>query len=135
MVMHLCQWKILEQCFNMTKLYGESGRFYREIKIIRSCKVCGVEFRPARYSVAANLWLCIKHRREYQREQAKLYGWKSWSPERKKEEAKKRYPVWLNWVKNHPERRRELALMSYHRRKLDPKNKTRRHRATQNKLG
>lgn len=119
----------------MTKLYGESGRPYRDIKLIKFCKVCGVEFRPARYSVAARLGLCIKHRREYQRERAKRYGWHTWSPEKKKESTRKNYSVWLNWVKNHPDYRRKLALESYHRRKLDPKNKARKHRATQNKLG
>lgn len=117
----------------MTNLYGENLKPYKDIKIIKFCKVCGVEFRPKRYSSQASIGLCIKHRREYYKELRRLYGWKTWSPEKKKEVARKRYPNWLRWVrknKKNIERRRATALKSYHRRKNDPKNKARKHVAT-----
>lgn len=112
----------------MTKLYGESGRPYRDIKIVKFCKVCGVEYRPARYSHIGAIGMCWKCRKEAIRLWQKKW-WGNLSEERKKEYKKKRYEMWKKWVVKNLERRRKQALKSYHKNK--DKHRNRRHRATQ----
>lgn len=104
----------------MTKLYGESGRPYRDIKLIKFCKVCGVEYRPARYSFSAHLGLCHKHRRVYYKNWYANYflpWFKKQPPAVKQKYREKKYASWKKWVEKNIDRRRKQALESYHRRK------------------
>lgn len=115
---------------NMTKLYGESGRPYRDIKLIKFCKKCGVEYRPARYTFFAMLGLCWKCRRLYYRKWY-LESWKPWfaaQPKEKQDQIRKAKLVNLKvWVMKNKIKRRKQALESYHRNKHKHKRK---HRAT-----
>jgi hypothetical protein len=103
-----------------------SKKFFRETRWIKFCKICGTEYRPLKYSWEADTGLCNKCRHKWYKELYKKKIAYFNQPERKKQ----RYEVWLKWIKKNYERRRMLALISYHKRKNDPKNKTRRHRAT-----
>ena len=115
----------------MVKLFRKE-QFYKVKKIIKFCRFpnCGVMFRPDNNPY--NKGLCYVHRKQYQREQYKK--WKAnLTPEQKekiKEYGRNHYPQWLIWVSKNIERRRRIALRSYHRRKKEPKNKMRRHRRT-----
>ena len=94
---------------------------------IKFCKLCGMDFEAKRGSFAAQSQLCYKHRNLWYKELYKLYGKEHDKlPHRKK----MHYRLWLQWIKKNWERRRAIALASYHRRKQDEKNKTRKHRAT-----
>lgn len=113
----------------MNKSYGETSYFWRDIKIIKFCKECGVEFRPARYSYLSALGLCYKHRRLYFQKERRAW-YKNLSPEAKAKYIKNNYKLWKAWVEKHKDKRKQQALASYHRHKLDSKNKARKHRAT-----
>ncbi len=108
-----------------------SKKFYRDVKLIRFCKKCGVEYRPPRFSFFARLRLCWKCRRPYY---AKWYKesylpWlKRQTPERIAEILKGRQVAWRAWVEANKDRRRAQALASYHKNKA--KHKGRPHRAT-----
>jgi len=102
-------------------------KFYKDIKIVKRCKKCGVPFRPARYSY--HLGLCIVCRREFIK-----FSRPSWkesvakmTPERREEFMEKEYLRWQKWVNAHIDRRRYLALKSYHQRKYIPSNRARSH--------
>ena len=103
--------------------------YYKDIKIIKFCKVCGVRYRPARYSHQASLGLCHTHRRIYKLEEFRKW-FKKLSPEVQKKYRDREYEIWKKWVLKHMDRRRKMALESYHRRKGEPKNRARKHRAT-----
>lgn len=90
-----------------------SKKFYRDVKLIRACKICGVQFRPKRYTTAAKLRLCHKHREEWWKERYQKEMAYEQTPERKK----MRFAAWKKWVEKNEIRRRKLALDSYHRRK------------------
>jgi len=110
-----------------------SKHFYRNIKIIKFCKFCGVEYRPARYSFLSHLEVCHKHRNIYYRNFYINYflPWFKRLPESEKTRYRKmNYKAWGKWVKKNIGKRRLLALASYHRRKHIISNKIRRHRAT-----
>ena len=107
--------------------------FYRDIKLIKFCKVkgCGAEYRPVRYSFFAQLGLCHKHRSVYYREvylNRYLPFFNELSPEGKQKYRLRRYEVCEKWVIKNSVRRRKQALESYHRNK--DKHKERRHLAT-----
>lgn len=108
-------------------------RFYRDVKLVCICKVCKVEFRPERYSAFARIGLCHKHRYIYYRNWY-INWFLPWfakqSPETQQRYRDMRYGVWKKWVNSYPERRKKIALDSYHRRKADPTNKKRKHRKT-----
>ena len=107
--------------------------FYKDIKIIKVCRVCGVSFRPPRFTHRASISLCIKHFR-IQSNEAFKKRFAGLSKEEKSLLSKKRYPYWLEWKKKNIIKRNKIALESYHRRKNDSKNKARRHRRTKLKL-
>ena len=75
-----------------------------------------MDYEAKRESYAAKTDLCVKHRHLFNKEKYKRYGT---LPHVKK----KNYQNWLRWVKKNPERRRAIALASFHRHKGDPKNK------------
>ena len=106
-----------------------SQKFYKNIKLILFCKVCGVKYLPERYSKRAEMGGCYKHRWVSQTQWNSVWYAKL-PPERKKIYAQVKYGKWKNWVKNNIEGRRRIARISYHKRKLDSKNRARRHRAT-----
>ena len=106
-----------------------SKHFYRDVKLISFCKVCGVEFRPPRASFFAMLGLCHKHRKLYYRAwyfNVYLPFFKKLTPAQQQKYRDRRYQVWLKWVTNNKERRKLQALESYHRRKH--LHKDRKHR-------
>lgn len=108
-----------------------SKHYYKDIKLIRFCKKCGVEYRPPRFSFFAMLRLCWKCRRPYY---AKWYRtvflpwWKKQTPARQQEIKAQRQETWRVWVDRNKNHRRAQALASYHRNK--DKHKGRRHRKT-----
>lgn len=97
------------------------GPWHRDIKWIRVCRDCGVEYRPKRYSFQASSQRCYVCRKKKAREY-----WATMSPE----EKKKKYTYWFNWTENNLDKRRTIALASYHRNKNNPANKARKHRPT-----
>lgn len=101
----------------MVKLFRKASYFYKVKKYIKFCRFpgCGVEFRPD--NNPNNLGLCIVHRKLYQKEHNKWYT--NLSPEKKKEYIKKQVLANKGWVARNPERRRQIALRSYHKRKSD----------------
>ena len=108
-----------------------SKHFYKDIKLIKLCKACGVEFRPLRYSFFAHLGLCHKHRKVWYRNwyiNWFLPWFKKQSPEVQQRYRDMRYGVWKKWVENNKDRRRLQALVSYHKNK--DKHRDRKHRAT-----
>lgn len=106
-----------------------SKYFYRDVKLIKFCKVCNVEYRPERGSFFAMLGLCHKHRKVYYQDWYKnkfLPFFEKLSLEQKQKYRDMRYGVWKKWVTNNVERRRLQALESYHRNKH--KHTDRKHR-------
>ena len=106
-----------------------SQHFYKDVKIIKFCKVCGVEFRPQRFSLAAALGLCHTHRHAYQQKHYRevyVPFLATATPEQKAAYRKKRYEVWKKWVNVYKTKRRAQALASYHRNKH--KHVSRKHR-------
>ncbi len=119
-------------------LVNMSKYFYKDVKLIKRCKKCRVEYRPKRYSFSATLGLCWDCRRPYYK---KWYQevWKVWferqTKEKQKQLRKAKLFGWKIWVMKNKVRRRKQALESYHRRKNNPTNKKRRHRATKIQAG
>jgi len=110
-----------------------SKHFYKDVKVIKFCKFCGVSFRPQRGSFFSSLGLCHKHRRVYYRNwyiNKFLPFFAKLTPEQQQKYRDMRYATWKKWVSNNVERRRLQALESYHRNKDKPQNKARRHRRT-----
>ncbi len=108
-----------------------SKHFWRDVKLIKHCKVCHVEYRPERYSFFATLGLCHKHRSVYYRNwyiNKFLPFFAKLPPEKKQYYRDMQRKRWNEWVSNNIDKRRARALESYHRRKVDPKNKKRKHR-------
>lgn len=96
--------------------------FFKELfRPVKICKECGVEFR-VKSNVAYKLSLCPTHARAWWRIQWKKYGKKH---ARKPENKKKNYLAWKSWVTEHLERRRQIALESFHRNKHKKKNQER----------
>lgn len=108
-----------------------SDKFYKDIQVIKFCKVCGVSFRPVRGSLAGRIGLCKEHRpifyKEWYQKFSKPYLARM-TPEARARYKLKQYEVWLAWTKKNLDKRRLQALASYHRNK--DKHKGRRHRAT-----
>src|SRR3990167_8851235 len=105
----------------MTKL-----KFYKEYHYIKHCRVCGVQYRPGRYDSRRNISLCWPHRKIYLREQ--FNKWFNNLPEERKVLRKEYcYSIWKKWVIQNIEKRRTVALVSYHKRKNESKNKARKH--------
>lgn len=100
-------------------------------KWIKFCKLCGMDYEAKRGSFEAMTNLCYKHRNLWYKELYKIYGKEHDKLPRRK---KMWYKSWLKWVKKNYEKRRAIALASYHRRKQEPKNKARKHRRTREKL-
>lgn len=109
-------------------------KFFRDIKLIKFCKVCKVEYRPPRGSFAAASGLCYVHRKIFTKESFAKWNKRFWArmtPEQRKAYRKKQQKNWLNWVIKNIDRRRKQALESYHRKKhLHKSRKHRRTRAT-----
>ena len=104
--------------------------FYKEkIYLGRLCKVCGTEYKARKGGVNWGLRLCALHRRQWWREHYYKFD-KAWRLNHKEYRAMQ-YQVWKKWVTENIERRQLIALNSYHKRKHDPRNKARKHRATQ----
>ncbi len=99
-------------------------------KWIKFCSICGIDYAPKRGSWEAATNLCVLHRDQWYKE---LYK-KKYLFERLPYRKALRYKVWLAWVKKNWERRKKIALDSYHRRKNEPHNKMRKHRATKKPL-
>lgn len=111
-------------------MYWRSHRQQKERFFVggRVCKVCGVKYlKPKSYSLAG-LRLCYVHRKEWFKECYQNYTkeWRRKHPEYKVVQ----YQVWKKWVVQNLERRRNIALRSYHKLKNNPKNKARKHIAT-----
>ena len=110
-----------------------SKHFYKDVKLIKYCKKCQVQYRPARYTFFAALGLCWNCRRPYYQEWYQKF-WKPWyarlTPEAKEKYKKAHLVNWKAWVLRNEIKRRRQALESYHRRKEDLANKKRKHRAT-----
>lgn len=108
-----------------------SKEFYKDIKVIKFCKRCKVEFRPVRSSFFAQLGLCYKCRKVFYKEWYRDVGkpfFLKLSPEKQQEVKSKRYNIWKKWVEKNILERRTQALKSYHLNK--EKHKTRKHRRT-----
>ncbi len=99
--------------------------FYKDVKIIKYCQKCGVSFRPQKGTAHFNL--CAVHRRPYAQEAYKKYQEK-YKEKYKGKYKDLRYRTWKAWIEKNLERRRKLALESYHRNK--DKHKSRKHRTT-----
>ena len=108
-------------------LVNMSKHFYHDIKLIKFCKKCGVEYRPARYTFFAMLGLCWKCRRPYYRKWY-LEMWRPWfaaQPKEKQDQLRKAKLVnWKVWVTKNEIKRRKQALESYHRNKHKRKRRT-----------
>ena len=105
-------------------------RFYHDVKLVCICKMCGVEFRPARYSMFAMIGLCHKHRYIYYQNwyiNRFLPWFAKQTPAVQQYYRDMRYGVWKKWVEKNKDKRRLQALTSYHRNKH---KSTRKHRAT-----
>ena len=103
-------------------------QFYKVIKIIKWCTICGKEWRPIRYDWLNDRCICqscvAKEIAEWRK--AHRSQWNSIIARYKKKARSKRLPWVLNeyrrwkaWVALHPERRRAIALNSYYRRLND----------------
>ena len=102
------------------------GRIYKEIRLIRICKDCGIQYRPLRYSWQATMQRCYHCRKKWAKENS---WWLTATLEEKKEYIRKNYDKLQKWNRTHPELRRKVALASYHRRKKKPQPKPRVSRA------
>jgi len=95
--------------------------FYKDIKIIKCCRICGVEFRPeASNKYRLYLGLCYTCKQKYHKKRYKEYYipyFNSLPPEKQIGIKKARYEAWRRWVKIHIDLRRKQALKSYYRRK------------------
>ena len=105
--------------------------FYRDIKIVKFCKICQVVYHPARYSFFAELGLCYVHRKIYYTKwyvNSFLPWFKKQTPEAQKKYRDMKYNFWKKWVEKNLNRRRVQALKSYHLNK--DKHRARKHRRT-----
>ena len=94
---------------------------FKRTKTIHFCKKCGIAFHSHK---KLHFGLCSVHRKPVMRAQyqkAKAEG---------RINKELRYKNWKKWVVENIDRRRQLALESYHRNKNKPSNKMRKHRAT-----
>ena len=101
----------------MVKLFRKD-HYFKDKKTIKFCRFpdCGVMFRPDNNPY--NNGLCYVHRKQYQKEHSgKWYA--GLSPEKKKEYIKKSILVNKEWVIKNIDRRRAIALKSYHKRKRE----------------
>ena len=98
----------------MVKLFRKES-YFKNNKYIKFCRFpgCGVMFRPDNNPY--NNGLCYVHRKLYQKEHNKWYA--NLSPEKKKEYIKKSVLANKEWVIKNIDRRRKIALKSYHKRK------------------
>ena len=118
---------IFNRCLTMTKFYKERHRLFR------LCRVCGVEFRSPKRIEPGHKFLCIVHRREFNKQQGLKYPgilWKDRSPEYKA----KAYQRYLLWVKNNLEWRRTIARISSQRRKYSGKRYEKRMENERNRI-
>ena len=107
----------------MTRFRDTPQRWYRDVHITKYCKTCGV---PVRYKINTSRVLldyCHVHRRAVANK-----IWNDWfnsiTPEQQEERKKKVYTTWQAWVKNHLERRREIARIAqrkYHQKQRELK--------------
>jgi len=106
-----------------------SKKFYRDIKIIKFCKQCGVAYKPARWSFFAMLGLCWVCRRPYYQRWYRdswLPYFNRQTPERQEEIKAQKIAAWKVWVKRNLKKRQRQALESYHRHKDE--HRGRKHR-------
>lgn len=97
-----------------------SKRFYRDIKLITFCDLCGTKYRTERGSFFSKLKLCHKHRKLYYKSFYKLRllpHIAKFSEEKMKAYKKAHLIWWHQWVEKNHEKRKAQALASYHRRK------------------
>ena len=100
--------------------------YYKDIKIIKWCKQCDAEFRPLRYTWQNKRMICPKCVAK------EIALWRKKNPDkwreivrryRKKARSKRlpwavhAYQQWQRWVAKNPQRRKDIANKSYHRRK------------------
>lgn len=108
-----------------TKLTYYKERYW----LYRICKTCGVKYRAPKESNVFKIGRCWPHRKEWYNE-----NYQRWIKEYKKKYRYryrvKEYMVWKKWVNDNLGRRRDIALKSYHRKKMKLENKARKHRAT-----
>lgn len=100
-----------------------SKEFYKNVKIIRFCKVCDVSFRMSRNYHVVGYNLCIVHRREFWRAEIRKQMKTETFKEYKKRNKAKHDADNRRWVATHMERRRAIALASYHKNKHKHKRK------------
>lgn len=100
--------------------------FWKDIKIIKWCSNCKVRYEPNRYSWQNKRNICVKcvskelalWRKKNSKKWAKIV-----SKYRKKPRSVRllwqirAYERWKEWVAKNPEKRKKIALNSYHRRK------------------
>ena len=107
-----------------TKLTYYKERYW----LYRICKACGVKYIAPKESNVFKMGRCWPHRKELMKE---LYQKNSEYQKKNKYKYKViTYTVWKKWVNDNLGRRRDIALKSYHRKKMKPENKARKHRAT-----
>lgn len=101
--------------------------FYKEYQYIKSCKICGVVFRPPHHDTYRRyLGLCYICKQKYHKKRYREYYipyFNALPPEKQQGIKKARYETWRRWVKAHINRRRAQALKSYHTRKYAQLNK------------
>jgi hypothetical protein len=101
-------------------------KLFKDIKVIKRCKNCGVVFRPRR-DVYHKLCRTCRRKVNYLNNKA---WYERLSPEKKAIYWEKKYEQRRQWEKKNPMRRRVLALESYHRCKMKESNRKRKHRRT-----
>jgi len=108
------------------KYYGYNQRqipHHRVWGYIIFCRVCKIDFMPQPHDVYRRyLHLCYECKKKYHKQRYRNYYVEylnSLPPERAEIVKKSRKKAWENWVKKHPDRRRQQARASYHRHKSD----------------
>ena len=99
--------------------------FYRDIQVIKFCRICQVDFRPRLGTV--HFGLCHTHRPQGYREFYRKY-YRPWYLKNSDRVKPLQYKIWRRWVAANLTKRRGQALASYHRHKDE--HRTRRHRRT-----
>ncbi|OGY59927.1 MAG: hypothetical protein A3B23_02135 [Candidatus Colwellbacteria bacterium RIFCSPLOWO2_01_FULL_48_10] len=102
------------------------AKFYKDIKVIKWCRKCTVEFRPIRYTWQNQRLICTKCVAK------EITVWRKKNPDkwreivrryRKKARSKRlpwvvnAYLSWKRWVANNPQKRKDIAKRSYHKNK------------------
>ena len=98
-----------------SRYYKQQSKLFRPYKdywFLIKCNECGIPFRTRRGSLEAMTKLCVKHLKMLHRRTACFNYWTNISYSR---ERKRIYS--LKWDSANRERRRTLALDSFHRRK------------------